>query len=139
MNTSNHYVIRPLETNSEIEKYANNYPLKEITIANNLTVKKYNVTELDKLTIYLSKYFNTLLYESPSTAYDMLYHTVKETYSTLDEFKANLNNIYNDKSTKIFKYGKKIYNDYTEYSIIDNNQNKITIYEYHIFDYKIEF
>ena len=73
-------------------------------------------------------------------AYSMLHDkTKKEEFKNINELINRKEELYNYYTSKIYAYNKEEKDRYTLYNIIDDNQNKIQIYEYHIMDYKIAF
>ena len=136
---NNNYVIRPLNNNLDIAKYAHDYELVSVNINNDITFKNSNISEIQKLSFYISEYFNNLLFYDLDLSYSMLDNDMRGKYPNASALASDLNNIFNKYSASIFSYNKEENEDYTIYNIIDNNQNKITITEYNVMDYKISF
>ena len=63
----------------------------------------------------------------------------QEEFGNIDNFKNQVLEIYDKLSPVIFSYASSEEDDRTVYSIKDNNQNSITIYEYGIMNYQISF
>lgn len=135
--STNYYVLRPVSA-TDIQSYANNYELvaRDITSQN-----KFNINSLDleaRLTTYLSEFMNLLIY-FPAEAYELLSDDKKDTYASSDDFETQVDLIYDELSTRIFSYSTQVEDDFTMYKIVDDNQNKIVIYEYGINDFKISY
>ena len=131
------YELRPIET-SNILEYAKNYNLtaKDITGKNTFITKTISLER--KLTLYLSN-FILLLVEFPEQSYAILTNEKQEEFGNIDNFKNQVLEIYDKLSPVIFSYASSEEDDRTVYSIKDNNQNSITIYEYGIMNYQISF
>ena len=135
---NNNYVIRPLSNNINIEEYAKSYSLDYIEINNNFKISSANISEKNKLTIYINEFLN-LLFLDTNKAYNMLDENTKNNYNNYNDFKSNINDIYSKLSSVVFSYSVKKIGNINEYDIIDNKQNKIKITEYNTMNYKIYF
>ena len=131
------YELRPIET-SNILEYAKNYNLtaKDITGKNTFITKTISLER--KLTLYLSN-FILLLVEFPEQSYAILTNEKQEEFGNIDNFKNQVLEIYDKLSPVIFSYASSEEDDRTVYSVKDNKQNSITIYEYGIMNYQISF
>jgi len=130
------YVIKPLDSSiSDIEGYANNYDIIYREIDNDNKFGVYSsISEENKISLYLNE-FKNMLYKNPKRAYDMLYEPI----STYDVFLTNKEELYDKLSIRVLEKGKQVLDDYTLYTIYDYNNNRINIYEYSIFNFKIEY
>ena len=135
---NNNYVIRPLSNNINIEEYAKSYSLDYIEINNNFKISSANISEKNKLTIYINEFLN-LLFLDTNKAYNMLDENTKNNYNNYNDFKSKINDIYSKLSSVVFSYSVKKIGNINEYDIIDNKQNKIKITEYNTMNYKIYF
>lgn len=132
------YVLKPLEDNIDIKKYAENYNIKDIEINSNEELDKINVTEKNKLTIYINEFLN-LLYLDTQRAYNMLDETTKNKYLNYSDFEMQIDSIYNSISSNIFAYSIVENKNNIIYKIKDKSQNTILITEYNVMNYKIGF
>lgn len=132
------YVLKPLEDNIDIKKYAENYNIKDIEINSNEELDKINVTEKNKLTIYINEFLN-LLYLDTQRAYNMLDETTKNKYLNYYDFEMQIDSIYNSISSNIFAYSIVENKNNIIYKIKDKSQNTILITEYNVMNYKIGF
>lgn len=137
VNNQNKYVIKPLRNVNDLESYAKNYYIKNIEISNNSNFIKNDISIKNKLILYLTNFQNLLVYDNKK-AYGMVSENIKKRYSNND-FKNNLVDVYSAFSTNIFSYSEKTINNQKVYNIIDNNQNKIAIYENSIMNFTIDF
>lgn len=135
---NNYYNIMPLDDNIDIENFAKNYDIKNRQITGNTLLSSYTMSEKNKLSVYITEFIDLMVYDN-KRAYDMLDEETKNKYNGIDDFKNQLMDIYNYLSTLIFSFSSKEVNGEKVYSIIDDNQNKITIYEKNIMNYKIGF
>ncbi len=133
------YVIKPIPDNINIGNYARSYKLEEIKIDNGEKIERVNLDLEDKLLLYLSEFYNNIMLNDSNKAYNMLDNKTKKKYPTITDFQNNYGEIWNKYTATIFSYAKQEYKNYTVYNIVDNNQNKVTITEYNIMDYKIAF
>ena len=135
--STNRYVIRPIMTN-DLENYIGSYNIKvrELTSGNALVTRA--ISEKEKITTYLSEFIN-LLINVPEEAYELLTDSKKTEYGSEVDFESQVPNIYESLSSVIFSYASNEEKDRTVYSVKDNNQNSITIYEYGIMNYQISF
>ena len=72
-------------------------------------------------------------------AYLMLDDNTRKKYSSNDDFKNQMMDIYNKLSTNIFGFSFKEVNGERVYNIVDDKQNKITIYEKNTMNYRIGY
>ena len=132
------YVLKPLENNINIKNYANNYDIKDVNIKSNEELVKINLSEKNKLSIYINEFLN-LLYLDTRQAYDMLDEKTKNKYLNYYDFEIQIDNVYQTLSANIFAYTVVENKDNVEYKIKDKSQNTILITEYSVMDYKIGF
>ncbi len=132
------FVIVPLSNVSDILEYAKTYKLKNIEINSDYHVNQKNVGIEQKLTTYLNE-FRDLLYVDINRAYKMLDSSMLQKYNTLQLFKNDLSNIYNQIPSNVFGYNEKNSTNENIYIIVDSNDNKITITEYDNNNFKINF
>ena len=133
---NNTYAIYPLQ-DVDINEFLERYDFKNdenINFANTYT-NVFVVVE-NKLTTYINE-FLTLMFVDSQRAYNMLSDESKDLYGSLDNFNQRLYNIYQSISPVVFSYYVNELDDYVEYDIIDNNTNRITIYEYNTMNYSI--
>lgn len=133
---NNTYAIYPLQ-DVDINEFLERYDFKNdenINSANTYT-NVFVVVE-NKLTTYINE-FLTLMFVDSQRAYNMLSDESKDLYGSLDNFNQRLYNIYQSISPVVFSYYVNELDDYVEYDIIDNNTNRITIYEYNTMNYSI--
>ena len=132
----NTYAIYPLHEIS-IDEFLEEYDFKNNEFVNSTnTYTNINILEENKLTTYINE-FLTLMFVDTNKAYNMLSDESINLYKTLDNFNQRLYNIYQSISPVVFSYSTTETDEYTEYNIIDNNSNRITIYEYNTMNYRI--
>ena len=135
---SNHnYVLRPIKT-EQLEEYAKNYDITETEINNDQLFSSIDISLENKLSNYLAIFINFLI-DYPIEAYQMLDESTKNRYVNYDDFASHNVELYQSFSSKIFSYSSTEENDITIYEVVDDNQNRVTIYEYAIMDYKIHY
>lgn len=130
----NTYSIYPLKGINYWETFVNNYESKNEILKSKY--KSYNVSEENKIKMYINIFLN-FLYLDNERAYSMLDKNTREYFGSKENFKANVDVIYNRISPTIFSYSKEEKNDQIVYKIKDNNQNNITITESMIMKYTI--
>lgn len=131
------YSITPINTDESILNYANRYHL----VRKNLELNHYsvvNTSEENVLKTYLNT-FKNLLFLDNEVAYNMLSKDTSAKYSSKNDFKNQMLDIYDFIDASIFSYSKKENNNQKLYYIIDDNSNKITIYENKVMDFKISY
>lgn len=133
---NNTYAIYPLQ-DVDINEFLERYDFKndENINATNTYTNVFVVVE-NKLTTYINE-FLTLMFVDSQRAYNMLSDESKDLYGSLDNFNQRLYNIYQSISPVVFSYYVNELDDCVEYDIIDNNTNRITIYEYNTMNYSI--
>lgn len=136
--SSNYYNIIPLENDVDIENYAKNYNIREKEITSKTLMSSYSMSEKNKLSVYITEFLDLMIYDN-ERAYNMLDDSTKNKYSSYEDFKNQLMEIYDKLSTVIFGFSVKEVNGEKVYSIIDDKQNKITIYEKNTMNYKISY
>ena len=135
--STNRYVLRPIEADN-LEDYIDSYNIKvrELTTGNALATR--TISEEEKITTYLSEFMNFLISE-PNEAYELLTDSKKREFDSIANFESQVPDIYEALSSTVFSYAMSEEEDRTVYSVKDNNQNSITIYEYGIMNYQISF
>jgi len=135
--STNRYVLRPIEADN-LEDYIDSYNIKvrELTTGNALATR--TISEEEKITTYLSEFMNFLISE-PNEAYELLTDSKKREFGSATNFVSQVPDIYEALSSTVFSYAMSEEEDRTVYSVKDNNQNSITIYEYGIMNYQISF
>lgn len=123
---------------NDLENYAKNYQVQDITINSGSTLKRGYTSEETILTIYI-EYFKDMLILDTELAYNMLSEETKENYTSYTDFYNQVINIYNKLSSKVFAYNKKEQDENNIYYIEDDNRNKIVITESGIMDFKISY
>lgn len=131
------YELRPIETNNILE-YAKNYNLTDRNITGKNTFITKTISLERKLTLYLSN-FILLLVEFPEQSYKLLTNEMQEEFGNIDNFKNQVLEIYDKLSPVIFSYTTEEVDKGKIYTVKDNKQNSITIYEYGIMNYQISF
>ena len=132
------FILKPLENISNLEEFANNYEIKEVTINNDSKFKKNEVTEDNKLTTYITSFTN-LMYLDTNKAYEMLDDNTKKEYLNLNNFKNNIDDISKSLFTTFRATYTKENEDNIVYKVQNHNGDTITITEYYPNDYKIGF
>ena len=135
--STNRYVLRPIEADN-LEDYIDSYNIKvrELTTGNALATR--TISEEEKITTYLSEFMNFLISE-PNESYELLTDSKKREFGSATNFESQVPDIYETLSSTVFSYAMSEEEDRTVYSVKDNNQNSITIYEYGIMNYQISF
>lgn len=137
-NKNNDYVIRPLDNNLNISDIARNYKLRNKEIDSNHVLTTSDISEENKLTIYINEFMSLLVYDN-KRAYELLDDETKKKYVSYEDFLNKSIEIYNSLSSKIFAYSKQEINGKIVYRIKDDKQNNIMIYETSIMNYKIRY
>lgn len=138
VDNNNHYSLRPLDNINNLEEYANNYNLKEISINNNSKFTKNKIDDNTKIASYIN-IFNSLMFADINRTYNMLDDETKKNYQTLNSLNNDIENINNKLFTKFWATSTKENDDNTVYKVQDKNHNTITITEYYPNDFKIGF
>lgn len=138
VNSSNHYVIRPLGIINNLKNYADNFTENSVEVNNNKSIQFTEIREDYKLQGYISEFINLLSIDT-ERAYNMLDNDTKNKYGNVNNLNNNIVNIINNVSSSVFSYSKKEMDDYIEYKIKDKNYHDITIIEYKVMDFKIGF
>lgn len=138
VDASNHYVIRPISSNQDIETYAKNYNLEDYQIDNNYIFSANKISDENKLSIYLNEFFS-LLITKPEKAYLLLDEQTQNRYDGVDDFKNQIVDIYAKYTSKIFGFTSKKEDSEIIYYIKDDNQNDIEIYETSVMNFKIHY
>ncbi len=138
VDASNHYVIRPISSNQDIETYAKNYNLEDYQIDNNYIFSANKISDENKLSIYLNEFFS-LLITKPEKAYLLLDEQTQNRYDGVDDFKNQIVDIYTKYTSKIFGFTSKKEDSEIIYYIKDDNQNDIEIYETSVMNFKIHY
>ncbi len=135
---TNYFCIKPLDNSINVSDYSKSYDIKEKKIINEYLLSSYTMSEKNKLSVYITEFLDLMVYDN-NRAYNMLDETTKKKYRDRGDFENNLFDIYNNISTIIFGYSVKENNGEKVYSIVDDKQNKITIYEKNTMNYKIGY
>ncbi len=138
VDNNNHYSLRLLDNVSNLEEYANNYDLKEISINNNSKFKKNKIEDNTKIASYIN-IFNSLMFADSNKAYNMLDDETKKDYLNINSFNNDRENINNKLFTKFWATSTKENDDNIVYKVQDKNHNTITITEYYPNEFKIGF
>ena len=133
--STNQYVLNPIQTTNLLD-YAESYDIVDRNIENGNSFQTIRVTEENKLSTYLNEFITFLIY-NPREAYDLLDEDTQQNYQGYSDFEGEAFNLYDSLSSRIFSYSSNEDDDVVIYEIVDNNQNKITIYEYGIMNYRI--
>lgn len=138
VNSNKSYRIYPL-TDSNFNDFANNFVFRDnLSINSNFSLKFNEISEKNKLVTYINQY-KLLMYVDVDYAYSLLTDNAKNNYLSISDYENNIDNIYNKLSSVIFSFSKDNNDEFVLYNIIDNNNNKIKIYEYNTMDYKIDY
>ena len=135
---TNYFCIKPLDNSINVSDYSKSYDIKEKKITNEYLLSSYTISEKNKLSVYITEFLDLMVYDN-NRAYSMLDEITKKKYQNRVDFENNLFYIYNNISTIIFGYSVKENNGEKVYSITDDYQNKITIYEKNTMNYKISY
>lgn len=138
VNSNKSYRIYPL-TDSNFNDFVNNFVFRDnLSINSNFSLKFNEISEKNKLVTYINQY-KLLMYVDVDYAYSLLTDNAKNNYLSISDYENNIDNIYNKLSSVIFSFSKDNNDEFVLYNIIDNNNNKIKIYEYNTMDYKIDY
>ena len=135
--SNNNYILRPIDT-SDLSSYALNYHLIERDVESGAIFTEVQITEVNKLSNYLAIFINFLI-DNPEEAYHLLDDDTKNDYSNYSDFLTQVVDLYQSLSSKVFSYASEEDDDRVIYEVVDDKQNKITIYEYHIMDFQISY
>ena len=135
--SNRNYILKPIDT-SDLSSYAEDYHLVEREIESGAIFTEVQITEENKLSNYLAIFINFLM-DNPEEAYHLLDDETKNNYSSYNDFLAQVVDLYQRLSSKIFSYSSVEEDDMVVYEVVDDNQNRITIYEYHIMDFQISY
>ena len=134
----NLYAIHPLESN-EFNNFVSNYDFKNaLELNEDNSYSNINIIETNKLTTYINE-FLSLMFLDTERAYNMLDDATKSYFGSYDSFSDSLLDTYDRISPVIFSYSQETGDDYILYSVIDNNDNRIRIYEYNTMNYVLGF
>ncbi len=132
------YSITPLGK-VNISSYANEYKINERKIINKNGYNVYEENELsdENVAVFYLSYYQTLLYLNTEKAYNML--ESKTNYPTLEVFTRNLESLYKYINTNLLSYGAKGQDGNKSYSVIMDNQNRMTLKEQSIMNFTVNF
>ncbi len=143
---NNKYILEPLEDNLDMETFAKNYNIGEMTANNEEVFKPKSLSVKNKVTYYVSL-FQDLLYLDSTKAFNMLYGQAKEFFTDYmrddgydeplflqyrDTIYIGLAKTYNNLKTATEDDGK-VYSEYTD------DGNIISVKENSVMDFKIDF
>lgn len=131
----NTFRIRPLDNGVNIQDLYNSLDLDNTSIQTGEVFSLINPTDKNKLETYINNFLNLLIVDK-ERAYNFISDKTKEKYGNYSGFVNNATDIYNNLSSSIKTIAKQNDNIFV---VTDNNDNKITIYENHIMNYKLEF
>lgn len=135
--SNRNYVLRPINA-SDLSNYAENYNMVERDLESGAIFTEIEITEVNKLSNYLAIFINFLI-DNPEEAYKILYEDTKINYQNYNDFANQVVDLYQKLSSKIFSYSSREDNNCIIYEVVDDKQNRITIYEYHIMDFQISY
>lgn len=135
--SNSNYILRPIDI-SDLFSYAEAYNMVERDLESGAIFTEVEVTEVNKLSNYLALFINCLI-DNPEEAYDLLDDEAKNDYQSYNDFVSQVVDLYQSLSSKVFSYSSREEDDRVVYEVIDDNQNKIIIYEYHIMDFQISY
>ena len=131
------YKFERINTN-DVYEYAKNFNVEDISLTTDSILPSLNFTEKIKLESYIARFTNLLLTDRKE-AFDFLSDDEKERYSNETNLINQKDSILNKLSPAIDTYSKEEGKKYNTYHITDYLNNKITIIEYSVTDYKIDF
>lgn len=131
------YVIRPIHAD-DIEDYAKNYSLTEREIESDGIFREVEISIENKLSNYLAIFINFLI-DNPEEAYELLDDEAKSNYTSYEDFANQAVTLYQSLSSKVFSYSSSESDGLTTYEVVDDKQNKITIYESYVMDFQISY
>lgn len=135
---SNHnYVLSPIEV-SDLFSYIENYNMTERELNSGFSFSEVSISVQNKLSTYLALFINYLI-DHPEEAYNLLDDDTKDHYQSYSNFLNQVFELYQGLSSKVFSYSSREEDDRLVYEVVDDHQNRITIYEYHIMDFQISY
>ena len=135
--SNRNYILKPIDT-SDLSSYAEDYHLVEREVESGAIFTEVQITEENKLSNYLAIFINFLI-DNPEEAYHLLDDDTKNYYSNYSDFFTQVVDLYQSLSSKIFSYSSEEEDNRVVYEVVDDKQNKITIYDYHIMDFQISY
>lgn len=134
----NIYSITPLDK-VNIASYANEYKVNDRKIINKNGYNVYNENEIsaENVAVFYLSYYQNLLYLNTEKAYEML--AGKTNYPTLEVFTKNLETLYEFIDTNLLSYSSKGQDGNKSYSVIMDNQNRMTLKEQSIMNFTVNF
>ena len=123
----------------DLDKYLSTFTTRsDFEIVGEFTYRDHIFTEETKLSNYLARYVNYLMYDK-ERAYNLLTENMKNYYISYENFDLNREYLISNIKTTIFTYYKVKNGSSTVYYITDSELSKINIYEKDIMDFEIEF
>lgn len=132
------YAIYPIEDDNYKEVIDK---IKKIEIENNKynSIKKSELITKEQIcVIYLSDYIDKI-YNDIDLSYKILSKSMKEKYTTLEEYKNYINNNIDKITTEADKCSLEKINNNRLYTVIDKNKNKYIFNEESIMNYEVDF
>lgn len=132
------YESYKLNNVTDIKEYAENYDEEDITVNSKNVLPTVKYDEKEKLVFYIAT-FKNLLEVDYQKSYSYLTKKAQDKYSDEDNFGNQKDIISVDIQTSIKDYQKEVKKDETVYRITTSSNKTITIYEYGLMNYKIEY
>lgn len=132
------YAIYPIEDDNYKEVIDK---IKKIEIENNKynSIKKSELITKEQIcVIYLSDYIDKI-YNDIDLSYKILSKSMKEKYTTLEEYKNYINNNIDKITTEADKCSLEKIDNNRLYTVIDKNKNKYIFNEESIMNYEVDF
>ncbi|MGN1311603.1 MAG: hypothetical protein ACI4U4_01160 [Bacilli bacterium] len=132
------YAIYPIENDNYKEVIDK---IKKIEIENNKynSIKKSELITKEQIcVIYLSDYIDKI-YNDIDLSYKILSKSMKEKYTTLEEYKNYINNNIDKITTEADKCSLEKIDNNRLYTVIDKNKNKYIFNEERIMNYEVDF
>lgn len=132
------YAIYPIEDDNYKEVIDK---IKKIEIENNKynSIKKSELITKEQIcVIYLSDYIDKI-YNDIDLSYKILSKSMKEKYTTLEEYKNYINNNIDKITTEADKCSLEKIGNNRLYTVIDKNKNKYIFNEESIMNYEVDF
>lgn len=132
------YAIYPIENDNYKEVIDK---IKKIEIENNKynSIKKSELITKEQIcVIYLSDYIDKI-YNDIDLSYKILSKSMKEKYTTLEEYKNYINNNIDKITTEADKCSLEKIGNNRLYTVIDKNKNKYIFNEESIMNYEVDF
>ena len=139
-NNNNTYSIYPIETNEDIDLSNIEMSLDNVEQIEKNENNKFNIiitNTKDIIKDYIM-YYKYMQLHYPEKAYKLLDNEYRtNTYRDLEEYKSSIKNT-EEYNIEIERYSMSDYEDYTQYTVVDNHDNHYIIKERRIMKFSIE-